>query len=183
MAYNFSAFKQKIKAAEEHLTRELSQVRTGRAAPMLLDSVKVEAYGSLMPLKEVAAVNIEDPRTLRVAPWDASQVKAIEKALTSSNLGLSVAVDEKGVRVSFPELTSERRHEMVKIAKGKLEDARVSIRGERDAIWGDIQGLERDGKMGEDDKFRAKEEMQKLVDEANKNFESQIERKEKEILS
>ncbi len=183
MAYNFSAFKQKIKGVAEHLSRELSQVRTGRATPMLLDAVMVEAYGSMMPLREVAAIGIEDPRTLRITPYDPSQLKGIEKAIISGNLGLSAAVDEKGVRVSFPELTSERRQDMVKIGKGKLEEARVSLRGERDAIWSDIQTLERDGKIGEDDKFRAKEEMQKLVDEANKNFEAQMERKEKEILN
>ena len=183
MAYNFSAFKQKIKRVAEHLSRELSQVRTGRATPMLLDAVMVEAYGSMMPLREVAAIGIEDPRTLRITPYDPSQLKGIEKAIISGNLGLSAAVDEKGVRVSFPELTSERRQDMVKIGKGKLEEARVSLRGERDAIWSDIQTLERDGKIGEDDKFRAKEEMQKLVDEANKNFEAQMERKEKEILN
>lgn len=183
MAYNFSAFKQKIRAVEDHLTQALSQVRTGRAAPMLLDSVLVEAYGSKMNLRELASIGIEDARTLRVSPWDMTQIKEIERAITAANLGLSVAVDEKGVRVSFPELTSERRLEMVKIARGKLEEARVSLRAERDAVWNDIQKLEREGKMSEDEKFRAKDEMQKLTDEANKKLEEQMNRKEKEILS
>ena len=183
MSYNFSLFRQKIKEAEDRLARELSQVRTSRAAPMMLDAITVEAYGSMMPLRELASIGIEDARTLRVAPWDASVVKAIERAITLGNLGLSVAVDEKGVRVSFPELTSERRTEMVKLARGRLEEVRVSLRAERDVIWNDIQKQEREGKMSEDEKFRAKDEMQKLTDEANKKLDEQMSRKEKEILN
>ncbi len=183
MPFSFAPFKEAIKNTEERLARDLAQVRTGRATPALLDAILVEAYGSKLSIRELASIGIEDPRTLRVSPYDPSLVKNIEQAVTSANLGLSVAVDERGVRVSFPSLTAERRGEMVKIARTKLEEARVSLRNERDMVWNAIQKMEKEGKMGEDEKFRAKDEMQKFTDEANKHFEEQMERKEKEILS
>ena len=183
MAYNFTPFKTALKTAEDHLKNEFSSIRTGRASPQLLDSISVESYGSYMPINQVASVLTEDARTLRVAPWDQSQVKAIEKALVAANLGISVAVDDKGIRVFFPELTAERRVSLLKIAKDRLEDARVSVRNERDKIWKDIQDQEKEGDMGEDEKFRAKDEMQKLVDESNKNFDSFFSKKDQEIQS
>ena len=136
-----------------------------------------------MPISQVASLSTEDARTLRITPWDASQVKEIERAITLANLGVSSAVDDKGLRVFFPELTSERREQLLKISKQKLEEARVALRGERDKVWSDIQAKEKDGKLSEDEKFRAKDEMQKLVDEGNKKLEELAERKEKEISS
>ncbi len=181
MAYDFKPFEKKIADISEKLQRELSGIRTGRAAPAILDGVLVESYGTRVPIHQLAAVSIEDARTLRIAPWDMSNAKEIEKALTLANLGLSVAMDEKGVRVSFPELTSERRMSLVRMAKEKVEEMRTSLRLARDEVWSGIQKLERDGNMPEDDKFRAKEEMQKRVDAANKNFDNSLARKEKEI--
>lgn len=181
MAYNFSPFKKKVTEIEEWLLKELSSVRTGRATPMVLDGVSVEAYGSRSSIRDIAAISVEDARTIRIAPWDATQVKAIEKAITVSNLGLSVSVDEKGLRVHFPELTSERRATLMKLVKEKLEQARITLRGERDAVWSDIQNQEKDGKMSEDEKFRNKDEMQKIVDEANKKLDSIAKKKEEEV--
>ncbi|HVY73017.1 MAG TPA: ribosome recycling factor [Candidatus Paceibacterota bacterium] len=181
MAYDFKAFDTRIKEITEHVTKELAGVRTGRAAIAILDGVHVEAYGSMMPLNQVANLGLEDARTLRVAPWDASQIKEIEKAITNANLGLSVAVDDKGVRVFFPELTSERRTQLVKVAKEKVEESKASLRQARDEVWSDIQQQERDGDMSEDDKFRNKDEMQKRVDAANKAFDDALARKEQEI--
>ena len=161
----------------------MSGIRTGRATPTLLDGVQVEAYGARMPISQVASLSTEDARTLRITPWDASQTKEIERAITLANLGVSSAVDDKGLRVFFPELTSERREQLLKISKQKLEEARVALRGERDKVWSDIQAKEKDGKLSEDEKFRAKDEMQKLIDEGNKKLEELAERKEKEISS
>ncbi|HWB34284.1 MAG TPA: ribosome recycling factor, partial [Candidatus Paceibacterota bacterium] len=152
-------------------------------APAILDGVMVESYGTRMTISQVANISVEDARTLRVVPWDSSQAKEIEKAITMANLGLSVGMDERGVRVSFPELTSERRAQLVKLAKEKIEEGRTSLRKLRDDIWSDIQKQEKDGKMPEDDKFRAKDDMQKRVDAANKKFDEALERKEKEIAS
>lgn len=183
MAYNFSGLKNKSAEAAEWLQKELQSVRTGRATPLLLDSVLVEAYGSRMLIRDVAAIGIEDARTLRVSPWDLSQTKAIEKAITVANLGVSVSVDEKGLRVHFPELTSERRAVLQKLIKEKLEHARVTLRSIRDEVWSDIQKQEREGKLSEDEKFRNKDEMQKIIDEGNATLEGLAEKKELEITS
>ncbi len=181
MAYNFSEFKKRLKEVEEHLKHELSSVRTGLATPALLDSVSVEAYGSRTPLSQVASINLEDPRSIRIAPWDPTLIKDIEKAISVADLGVSTALDEKGVRVLFPELTGERRLEMGKKVKTKLEESRVKLRSAREHVWGDIQKKEKEGEMSEDEKFRAKEEMEKLVQEGNKLMEVLAGRKEKEI--
>lgn len=183
MPYDFKAFEKKIKEIEERLGKELGGVRTGRAGPAILDGIQIESYGTRMNLTQVANISVEDARTLRIAPWDMSNAKEIEKAITVANLGLSVGADEKGVRVFFPELTAERRIQLLKLAKEKVEEIRTSLRSARDEVWSDIQQQERDGKMPEDDKFRAKEEMQKRVDGANKNFDEALARKEKEIQS
>jgi ribosome recycling factor len=183
MQFNFSNFKTDINKVAEYLGKEYSQLNIGRASPMVLDGISVESYGARVPLKNVASVSIEDPKTLRIAPWDKSQVKEIEKAIISSNLGLSVATDEGGIRVIFPQLTTETRQTLVKVLKEKLEDGRITIRKERERIWDEIQKLEKEGKMPEDDKFRAKEELQKIIDEINRKLEEIFERKEKEVLS
>lgn len=183
MAYNFKPLEARIKEISDRLGKELGGVRTGRATPAILDGVQVESFGTRMPIGNVATVSIEDARSLRIAPWDAAMGKEIEKAITVANLGLSVGVDEKGVRVFFPELTSERRTQLLKLAKEKVEEARASLRQARDEIWSDIQKQEKDKKMGEDDKFRAKDEMEKRVQAANKGFDEALARKEKEISS
>ncbi len=183
MAYDFKPFEKRIKEIEERLGKELSGVRTGRAAPAILDGIQIESYGTRVPLNNVANISTEDARTLRIAPWDMSQAKDIEKAVTAANLGISVGADEKGVRIFFPELTGERRVALVKLAKERVEETRIALRSARDEVWSDIQKLEKDGLMPEDDKFRAKEDMQKRVDAANATFDAALERKEKEIAS
>lgn len=183
MSYDFSKLKNKAKEVEEWLKKEYTGVRTGMAAPALLDSVVVESYGSRMGIKELASVSIEDARSLRVSPWDSSQTASIEKAITLANLGVSIRADEKGLRVLFPELTTERRASLVKIANNKLEEARISLRTARDEVWSEIQKKEREGEMGEDDKFRLKTEMQKIIDDASEKLEAVAAKKDKEIMS
>lgn len=183
MAYDFKPFEKRIGEILEHAKREMAGVRTGRAAPAILDGVQVESYGSRMSIPQVASISVEDARTLRVAPWDASLAKEIEKAITVANLGLSVGVDERGVRVSFPELSTERRASMLKLAKEKIEESRTALRVARDEVWSDIQKKEKDGDMPEDDKFRAKDDMQKRVDAANNQFDELLKRKEEEIAA
>ena len=182
MQYNFSNFKTELKKVEEFLSKEYQQLNVGRASPTILDSISVESYGAYVPLKNVASVSIEDPKTLRIAPWDKGQIKGIEKAIISANLGLSVATDDAGIRVIFPQLTTETRVTLVKTLKEKLEEERITVRRERERIWDDVQTKEKEGKMPEDDKFRAKEELQKIIDEVNKNLESIFEKKEKEVM-
>lgn len=181
--YDFKTLEKALSAAADHYKNELSGIRTGRASPALLDGIRVEAYGTPMPLNQVGSVTIEDARSLRVSAWDQSQVKAIEKAITEANLGVSVSSDEKGVRVSFPELTSERREQLMKVTRAKLEEARTSIRRARDECWQDIQKQEKDKLMSEDDKFRSKDRMEEIVKKGNENLESMAKKKEEELNS
>ena len=181
MAYNFSIFKQNVKGLEEWLKSEFTTIRTGRATPAILDGVKVEAYGSNMSITQLGSISIEDARILRITPWDMSQVKAIEKGILTSDIGLSVAVDALGIRVMFPELTSDRRQALVKIAKQKLEEARITLRNEREKILKDVEGHEKSGKISEDEKFRTKTELQKIVDDAGRVLDQIFTKKEREI--
>ena len=183
MAYNFSEFKERVNGVEEWLKKEFSLLRTGRATSAILDSINVESYGSQSPIAHVATISMEDPRTLRVAPWDKTQVKAIEGAIQKANIGLSVTTDEAGLRVIFPELTGDRRQQIIKLLKDKFEDARISLRKEREEVLNDFKRQEKEGTMSEDEHFKAKEELQKLVDEANRKFEALAEHKEREINS
>jgi ribosome recycling factor len=177
MAYNTTNFKQELKKVEDWLSKEYSQVHTGRATPMVLDSVLVESYGSKMPIKNVAGISIEDPKTLRIAPWDKNQIKDIESSIQAANLGLSIVSDSDGVRVIFPMLTTENRARLVKVLKEKLEDARISVRKER----GDE--INKTGDLSEDEQKRAKDDIQKCVDESNKNLEAIFTKKENEVMS
>lgn len=177
--YNLDKFKAEAKQADEWLVKEYSQIHTGRAAPALLDGVQVESYGAWQPIKNVASITIEDPKTLRVAPWDKSQIKDIERALHAANLGFSIAVDDLGVRVIIPALTTETRNQLAKIAKDKLEDARITIRKAREAQLDALKGQD----LPEDTFHKAKDELQKLVDTANATLEATFARKETEIQS
>ena len=182
MQYNFSSFKTELKKVEEFLNKEYRELNTGRASPIVLDGVSIESYGAYQPIKNLATISIEDSRTLRIAPWDKNQVKLIEKGISAANLGVSLAVDDAGIRVIFPQLTTESRQRLVKIVKEKLEQARITVRRERERIWDDVQVEEKEGKLTEDERFRAKDELQKIIDEINANLENIFERKEKEVL-
>lgn len=182
MQYNFTNLKTELKKVEDYLEKEYRQLNAGRAAPSVLDGISVESYGDYQPIKNVASVAIEDPKTLRINPWDKSQIKGIEKAIMAANIGLSVATDDLGIRVIFPQLTTETRMSLVKILKEKLEDARITTRKEREKTWDHIQDEEKEGKMTEDDRFRAKDELQKIIDQTNANLENIFTKKEKEVL-
>jgi len=182
MAYDFSKFKKHVTAGEDWLKKEYSSLRTGQANPALLDSVKVDSYGAPVPISQVASVTTEGARTLRITPWDASQIKEIEKAIIVASLGVSVTIDDKGLRVNVPDLTAERRTQIIKIAKEKLEDARRTMRTHRDDVMKDLQAQEKAG-VGKDDIFRYKAEVQKIIDDSNKKMEEIYAKKEKEIQS
>lgn len=181
MAYNFSNFQKKIKETESWLMREYAAIRTGRASTAFLDGVKVESYGTEMPITSLANISAEDARTIRITPWDSSQTQAIERAIVASNLGVSAVVDGTGLRVIFPELTGERRLQLVKVAKEKLEDARVALRRERSEVSDDLNEKKKNGEMGEDEMMRNKTEMEKHVQEGMKKLEEHFDKKEKEI--
>jgi ribosome recycling factor len=181
MPFDFKTLETKIAGAQDWLSREFQGLRTGRATPAILDGVHVSAYGSLSPIKHLATISVEDARSLRIQAFDPSLVKDIERAITAANLGVGTGSDGAGVRVTFPELTAERRDQITKIAKGKLEEARAAVRIARDECWKDIQEKEKEGLISEDDKFRLKDEMQKKVDAANEALEAQFDKKETEL--
>ena len=181
MAYDFTSLKNKIKETEEWLARELSGVRTGRATPTLLDAVKPEAYGTRTALRELANVSVEDARTLRVIPWDKSLTKTIEKGITDADLGIGVSTDDQGLRVSFPELTSERRTQLSKIAGDKTEQAKVTLRSHRTGALKALEVAEKAGGIGEDEVKHLKGEIQKLIDAGNDALLKVLNKKETEI--
>ncbi len=183
MVYDIQNFETRAKEVTGWLEKEYMGIRTGQASPMLLDKIQVESYGANVPLQQVGNVSIEDPRTLRVSVWDASQVKAVETAITEADLGVSVSADSSGLRVIFPELTGERREQLLKLAKSKHEEARVSLRGARDDAIKEIEKLEKDGEMSEDERFDAKEKIQKSIDAHNKTLDEIFASKEKEITA
>jgi ribosome recycling factor len=177
--YDLNTLKTETKQAAEWLSREYSQIHTGRASPTLLDGVQVEVYGSLQPLKNAAGISIEDPKTLRVLPWDKSVIKDAERALHAANLGFSIAVDDAGIRVIIPALTGETREKLVKIAKEKLEDARITVRKAREAMLGVLK----DKKLPEDVHKQAKDEVQDIIDMANTDLEAIFKKKETDIIN
>ncbi|MGD0673786.1 MAG: ribosome recycling factor [Polyangiaceae bacterium] len=168
--------------SHEALKRELTKLRAGRASASLLDGIKVDYYGTLTALVQMAHVNIPEPRLITVKPWDRTQVKAVEKALRESDIGLNPQVDGDLVRVPLPPLTEERRREFVKIAKKYGEECKVAIRKARhDAL--DLLGqLETEGESSADDVERAKKKVEELVQEAVKHVDGVVSSKEKDIL-
>lgn len=167
----------------EKLKQEIAAFRTGQANPAMLENILVDCYNSRMPLKQLAAIAVRDARMLLIQPWDNAVVKNIEKAVVGSLPGLGVAVDGVFLRVNLPAPSEESRKEMVRALGQRLEEARISVRQIREGAWKEIQDLASNGKIREDDKFRGKDELQKVVDEYNGKIKEVGERKEKEILT
>ncbi len=166
----------------DYLKGELAGLQAGRATPGLLEDLEVDCYGQKMPLKQLAAIQVPEPRLITIRPWDKAILKNIEKAIGQSKLGLSPIVDEESIRLKIPPLSEERRKELVKILQEKVEECRVSIRRQREEVWRNVQDLEQRKEISEDDKFKAKDELQKVVDEYNKKIEEMKKKKEEEIL-
>ena len=181
MAYDFSKLNAQIKETEEWLSRELAGIRTGRATSALLDSIRVDSYGSKTPINGLASVTVEDARTIRVVPWDKTVSKSIEKAVNDADLGVSVAVDDTGLRIIFPELTTERRTMLAKLAGERLEQARVTLRGHRTDTLKELEALEKDGGMGQDELKRLKEEAQRHIDKGTEALEVLARKKQEDI--
>lgn len=182
MIYNSNAFKESLTKVTDWLKKEYSSLHTGQANPSVLDGITVDSYGTRQPVKNVASISLEDPKTLRVVPWDKSQLKEIENGIISSDIGLSVATDDAGLRVIFPALTGETREKLVKVLKGRLEDARVSVRKERESVMKEIDSKKSDSSVSEDDVKSAKAEVQKQVDDTNKILEDVFSQKESVVL-
>jgi len=172
-----------LEKAVDHFRAEAAKLRTGRAHPSLVEDLAVDYYGTKTPIKQIASVTVPEPRQLVIQPWDRDGLVAIAEAIRSSDLGLNPADDGHVIRLSLPPLTEERRKELVRVLGGRLEDARVSIRTIREEVWKEIQNLEKNGEMGEDEKFFGKEGLQKEVDRANTLLEEIRAKKEEEIMT
>lgn len=166
-----------------HLQTELSQLRTGRASPALVESVMVEAYGTRQALKAVASINVADARSLSVEPWDKSLLKAVEEAIRNANLGLNPVNDGKAVRINLPSLTEENRQALVKLMNQRQEDARIKVRQVRDETRKQIIEDEANKIIAEDERYALQEKLDNLVKDFNEDIKEIGDAKEKEIMT
>lgn len=177
-----SGSKPKMEKTIERFREEINKLRTGRANPAMVENLPVDYYGAKSPLKQVASINIPEPRLIVIQPWDKGSLVYIEKAINEAQLGLNPVNDGQVVRISIPPLNEERRAELVKTLGKYAEGAKVSVRQAREEAWDEIQDLVKSGKLGEDEKFRGKDMLQKSVDEYNGRIEEIREKKEKEMM-
>lgn len=171
----------KMEKSVSLLAQELSKLRTGRASPALLDGIKVEYYGSTLPLNQVASISIPDPRLMVIQPWDKNALPQIEKALYKSAIGLTPNNDGSVIRLAIPTLTTERREELVKLTQRLGEDTKVAIRNVRREANSDTKKEEKEKKISEDDSFKYQEQIQEMTDEYIKKVDDILKIKEKEI--
>jgi len=164
------------------LERELMKIQTSRATPSLVEDIIVDCFNQKLPLKQLAAISISGSREILIQPWDNSYIEGIVAALSRTGIGANPIVSGNTVRIVLPSLNEEYRKNLVQIVSEKQEEARVTIKRWREGVWKEIQNKTRESEIREDDKFRAKDELQKLVDEYNKKVEEKGERKKKEIL-
>lgn len=175
--------KEQSEKVVEHFRQDISVLRTGRATPAIVEDVMVEAYGSRQPLKAVASISVADAKTLNVEPWDKSLMQAVEVGLRNSSLGINPVNDGKLIRLPLPTLTSERRAELIKVLHQKLEAAKIALRKVREDSRGVIEKMEKAKEMGEDEKFKFFDEIEKSVKEYNEKIRVIGEEKEKEITT
>ena len=166
----------------EATAHELTTIRTGRASAALLDRIQADYYGQKTPLRQLATINVPEPRLLTVQPFDPSSLKGIERAIQESDLGLTPSNDGKIIRLPIPQLTEERRKELVKIVRHLAEEGRVAVRNIRRDVMHHLKELVKDGDVGDDEERRAEERAQKLTDEHVKRIDELLKRKEEEIM-
>lgn len=181
-------YEQIIKEAEPEMdkvvnfvTQKVAGFRTGRASPALVENIQVECFGQMMPLKQLAAISVPSARQLSIQPWDKSYIESIEKAILREGSGLSPVIQGEAVIISMPAMSEELRKELSKAISQVNDDAKRTIRKYRDEAWSDIQEKTREGLIREDDKFKAKDKLQEVVDKYNKKVDDLIDRKKKEI--
>ena len=180
--FDINELKRRMQGATQALKHELGGLRTGRAAASMLEPVQVDAYGTHMPLNQLATISVPEPRLLSVQVWDKSMVKAVEKAIVDSNLGLSPATEGQVLRLRIPELNEERRKELSKLAAKYAEAARIAVRNVRRDGMDVLKRLEKDHKIGEDEHHSKGEELQKLTDQHIKDIDAALQSKEQEIM-
>lgn len=174
--------KSKMEKAIQAYQKELNRLRTGRATPALLDGIRVDSYGTPMPIQQTASVTIPESRLITIQPWDKTLIEPIEKAIQKANLGLSPTNDGKVIRIAIPPLTEERRKELVKIVRKMAEECKITVRNIRREGNESLKKLEREKKLSEDDLHRASEEVQKVTDAHIEQIDRILEAKQKEIM-
>lgn len=167
----------------EHFQEELNQLRTGRASTALVENLPVDYYGSKSPLKQIASLSTPEPRLILISPWDKNNLANIEKAIKESQLNLQPNNDGQVVRINIPQLTEERRKDLIKVLNQKSEAAKIAVRQIREEVWEEIQELEKNGKISEDDKFSGKESLQEIINEYNEKIQALRDVKEKDIMT
>ena len=180
---DYSEIKEKMEKAIESLVQRLSEVRAGRANPSILNKVKIDYYGTPTPINQVAGISVPEARMIMIQPWDVSILKEIEKAILASDIGINPNNDGKVIRLAFPELTEERRKEIVKDIKKLAEDCKVSVRNSRREGMDLAKKLQKDGEITEDDLKSAENKIQELTDKSINEIDKLLENKEKEIMS
>jgi ribosome recycling factor len=182
-AFDLADVKRRMQGALNTLKQELGGLRTGRASANLVEPIHVDAYGSSMPMNQVASVSVPEPRLISIQVWDASVVKAVEQAIRDSNLGLSPSTEGQVVRIRIPELNQERRQELVKVAHKYAEVARIAVRHVRRDGLDNLKKLQKDGHVSEDEIKRHEGEVQKATDQAITDIDQTLAVKEKEVMS
>ena len=178
----FAESRDKMAKAVSHLQSEFTAVRTGRASPALVEKLRVEYYGTEVPLQQIAGFNVPEARLLVITPYDKSALKNIEKAIQHSDLGINPSNDGTVIRLAFPPLTEERRRDFVKVVKHKAEEARIAVRNVRRAARHDLEAFERDGDISSDELDRAEKELEKVTHEYVAEIDRMVHHKEQELL-
>lgn len=176
-------YKSEFDGAIEHCKKELSNLRTGRANPGMVEDILVDAYGVKTPIKQLGSVAVPEARSLTIEPWDKNLLKEIEKALTYADLGVGIKADSTLVRVTVPQMTEENRKKMVKMMSEKLEEAKIAVRSIREKIKEEITRAEKNGAITEDDRYDFVDQLDKRVGELNKTLQELADKKEQEILT
>jgi|SRR5690348_6745722 ribosome recycling factor len=174
--------REKMRKALAHLRDEFGAVRSGRATPALVEKLKVDYYGSETPLQQLAGFSVPEPRVLVVSPYDKSAIKAIEKAIQGSDLGINPSNDGQVIRLTFPQLTEDRRKELVKVVKHRAEEARVAVRNIRRQSRHDLESFEKEGELSKDELDRAEKELEKLTHDMVAEVDQLLSHKEQELL-
>jgi ribosome recycling factor len=173
----------KMRKAVTHLQAEFAALRTGRASSSVVEKLRVDAYGSDVPLQQLAGFGVPEPRVLTISPYDKGTIKAIEKAILQSDLGVNPSNDGQVIRLVFPELTEDRRKELVKVARNRAEEGRVAVRNARRHARHELEGLEKDGEISKDDLDRTEKELEKRTHEVVAEVDELLKHKEQELLS
>ena len=179
---NINKVKPEMERVINFLRQELAAIRADRASPALVENMMIDCYGQKMPLKQLATISLSGPRQILISPWDRAMILFIERTILESGLGINPVVEKDSIRLSLPPLSEEYRKDLLRTLSEKLEESRVKIRHWREEVWREIQDGFRQGKIREDDKFRAKDELQEIIDQYNEKIEEIGERKKKEIM-